>query len=298
MKLHKHPNVPDLLAYTVLPGGEGPPPGMRKQGFNKLRFQVDSDGKAFLEMYCNPSRSGHVEQDDASNLVFPSTDPERFQAAQAIRDFTKSVSGIDCDVGLYLTTSGFDKLPGDSALASPYGMPFRRARACKGVRLFAHICARHGHGRFLSDPPHLPLPLPLPLVPVCRRRLLEDGELLAGGAWRVGRRVQQLLQGLDELLQVRRQEHFQRRRVRRLPRRSDEGQVRRVQEQGRIGHRQAVLRLPPQGWRRLPVLRQEGLRQDSGSYLVVVCCRMASERARSFFLTSTAREKDRLPRRG
>ena len=137
MKLHKHPNVPDLLAYTVLPGGEGPPPGMRKQGFNKLRFQVDSDGKAFLEMYCNPSRSGHVEQDDASNLVFPSTDPERFQAAQAIRDFTKSVSGIDCDVGLYLTTSGFDKLPGDSALASPYEMPFRRARACACLRMRA-----------------------------------------------------------------------------------------------------------------------------------------------------------------
>ena len=179
MKLHKHPNVPDLLAYTVLPGGEGPPPGMRKQGFNKLRFQVDSDGKAFLEMYCHPSRSGHVEQDDASNLVFPSTDPERFQTAQAIRDFTKSVPGIDCDVGLYLTTSGFDKLPGDSTLLSLVLNAFQMR---KGMR-FLCICARHGHHRFLSDP-LLPLPLP-----ACRRRLLEDGKLLAGGAWWVGRRV-------------------------------------------------------------------------------------------------------------
>lgn len=112
VRLHVHPNHSDLMAYTVMPGGEGPPPGLRKKGFNKIKFFVDADGEACLEGYCIPPRAGHAEQDDAINLVFPDTDPARFKAAQAVRDVCKKVGGgVDCDMGLYLNTDGFGGMP-------------------------------------------------------------------------------------------------------------------------------------------------------------------------------------------
>ena len=72
-----------------------------------------------------------------ANLCLPSTDPERFKAAQAIRDMCKPLSGINCDVGLYLTTSGFDGLP-DCWKMENYS---QAARACA-----AGICNRCSKG--------------------------------------------------------------------------------------------------------------------------------------------------------
>ena len=109
VRIHKHPSESGYLAYTVLPGGEGPPPGLRKSPFNKIQFAVDADGKAFLEFWSTGLPSDH-KQDDPGNLVFPSSDPARFQAAQQLRDFCKE-QGIDCDVGLYLNTQGFTGIP-------------------------------------------------------------------------------------------------------------------------------------------------------------------------------------------
>ena len=50
VKVHLHPSNPKLLAYSVMPGGEGPPAGLRKAGFDKIKFQVDSDGHAYYEV--------------------------------------------------------------------------------------------------------------------------------------------------------------------------------------------------------------------------------------------------------
>ena len=93
----------------MLPGGEGPPAGLRKSPFNKVQFAVDADGKAFLEFWSTGLPSDH-QMDDPGNLVFPSSDPARFKAAQQLRDFCKS-EGISCDVGNYLSTTGFTGIP-------------------------------------------------------------------------------------------------------------------------------------------------------------------------------------------
>jgi hypothetical protein len=106
VRVHLDPKDSSALQYTVLPGGEGPPAGTRKNNFKTIKFQVDSDGKAFLELM-----DGMQDNDDPGNLCFPSTDPDRFQAAQQLRDFCKSKGINGCDVGLYLNTDGFCGLP-------------------------------------------------------------------------------------------------------------------------------------------------------------------------------------------
>jgi len=78
---------------------------LRKKGFNKIQFQVDSDGKAFLEL-CG----GAQDPDDPGNLCLPPTDPPRFKACKELRDFCKA-KGINCDVGNYLDREGFGAMP-------------------------------------------------------------------------------------------------------------------------------------------------------------------------------------------
>ena len=60
-----------MMMATVEEGGEGPPPGPRPK-FERIRFQVDVDGKAFLEL-----SGGEYPEDDPANLVLPSSDPAR-----------------------------------------------------------------------------------------------------------------------------------------------------------------------------------------------------------------------------